>query len=92
MVSVLSVLFCVSEHSVGLIVGWVPSICSTAASFPTPLFSITEAGKSDELRLGERKGKGEDLRTSGGLLRNRRRQHLPGKRRRSPCQAVPCAS
>ena len=33
----------------------------------------TEAGKGDELRLGERKGEGEDLRTPGGVLRNRRR-------------------
>lgn len=31
-------------------------------------FAITEAGKSYQLRLGKREGKGEDLRSSGGVL------------------------
>lgn len=38
----------------------------------------TETGKSDELRVGERKGEGEDLRSSRGVFRHPRRQHITG--------------
>ncbi len=58
----------------------VKSGCCSITIFP--LRSLTEAGKGDKLRLGERKIQGEDLRTTRGVLRNRRRQHFPGERRR----------